>query len=237
MGYDMYMVHKPEGEDERVAEIRKEIDAARERYGKIVLSNSMGRTSVEAEEASEVVEKLYTVLHETQKSYFRANIWGMEVLRNVMFDFGMIYVGDKDDELPEFPDFPEVSDPEESDILEEMIYSLRDDTQINIEDAPPHLAMVANVYNEQRLDALTYHPRGGSVIPLHKLTSNDGWVVSTHECAEALKAYVKAIDDRCTTAVFDKHFPAKDFNGWYKFWENWVVFLRTSMNHGGFRVW
>lgn len=57
-------------------------------------------------------------------------------------------------------------------------------------------------------------------IPLHKLCSNDGWWVTSAECQSALHIWERA------------GMPMDE-----EFGDDWIPFLRSAAEHGGFRVY
>jgi hypothetical protein len=75
------------------------------------------------------------------------------------------------------------------------------------------------------LDALDQHQRANydaEVIPLHKLQTNDGWLVTPAELTAALPhAPAVALDRR------QRPIP---------WWDQWLDYLDTSRGHGGFRI-
>lgn len=117
---------------------------------------------------------------------------------------------------------------------------------------------------EACLPVLRDHRGGPPGIPSHKLSSNDGWIVTPEECTAAVQAYERATkgqvhqalnesvatereDDRgMATArlVLDKltqagaHYEEKpDPPIEDTYWNEWIDYLRTAAKHGGFRVY
>jgi hypothetical protein len=75
------------------------------------------------------------------------------------------------------------------------------------------------------LDALDHHQRANydaEVIPLHKLQTNDGWLVTPGELAAALPHAPTAALDRRQRPI--------------PWWNQWLDYLEVSCGHGGFRV-
>lgn len=64
----------------------------------------------------------------------------------------------------------------------------------------------------------TYDERPG--IPLHKLSSNDGWWVTAAECRSALDIW-----ERAGCPEFEEEFR-----------NDWIPFLQNAAKHGGFRT-
>jgi hypothetical protein len=58
-------------------------------------------------------------------------------------------------------------------------------------------------------------------IPVHKLGSNDDWLVTPDEIASALERY----------ALSGEKLP-----GGLSWWPDWIKYLRYAQDHGGFRV-
>lgn len=62
-------------------------------------------------------------------------------------------------------------------------------------------------------------------IPVYKLCSNDGWLVTPAECVAALQRYQEA-DTDAVIEPDDK-----------SYWAQWIAFINRASNNGGFRVW
>jgi hypothetical protein len=85
-------------------------------------------------------------------------------------------------------------------------------------------------YERASEPVLTQHPGEGWGVPLHKLCSNDGWIITPSECLEAcaaLEEYRKAHgldefkDDMATDEALVE----------------FATFLRAAADHEGARVW
>lgn len=63
-------------------------------------------------------------------------------------------------------------------------------------------------------------------IPIHKLGSNDGWLVRPEEITSALVPY-DHLDRRSISLVVGDHLD---------YWDKWIEFLRLAASCGGFRV-
>lgn len=112
MGYDIYMVDKPEGEDEEVArlgklfaeacEVRDALpDSERGTWG----AGGLGRhleaggslfdlppgSSRRYEAAKREVDRLHELMSDARRSYFRWNVFGMSSANAAMLDLGMVY--------------------------------------------------------------------------------------------------------------------------------------------------
>lgn len=149
-------------------------------------------------------DKLREELRAAERSYFRLNIWGMGEARQIMDRAGML-----DLHRPEAARWPK---DEDHGVTPEMW----NDWDGEPDDKTPaelraYLAACAVVTDSQR-DV----PTG---IPLHKLGTNDGWLVTPDEIGAAL------------AALGDKQLP--DAPQW---WAAWVDWLRYAQAHGGFRV-
>lgn len=82
---------------------------------------------------------------------------------------------------------------------------------------------------------LAFHgPDGAPGIPLHKLTSNDGWVVSPDEIAASLEQWEFRViwdgEDEVTAVVAGRLEDRADR------WDRWIEFLTGALTHDGFTV-
>lgn len=82
-------------------------------------------------------------------------------------------------------------------------------------------------YNELADPLRARHITADPTIPLHKFGSNDGWVVTPDECHTAVTIWGVWDDqegqDRPEVVDTD-------------YWHQWIGFLRSAADHGGFRV-
>jgi hypothetical protein len=62
-------------------------------------------------------------------------------------------------------------------------------------------------------------------IPLHKFSTNDGWIVLPVECRAAVEIWKKAGRPVPKASDGGKHWPA------------WIAFLEGAARHDGFEVW
>jgi hypothetical protein len=67
-------------------------------------------------------------------------------------------------------------------------------------------------------------PSGLSGIPVFKLRSNDGWLVTAREVEEALAHY-----DALSPSVRNRYEAVES-------WRDWLDWLRVTRHHGGFTV-
>ncbi|MXM66103.1 hypothetical protein GR925_22290 [Streptomyces sp. HUCO-GS316] len=85
----------------------------------------------------------------------------------------------------------------------------------------------AVAYVEQREAHLAWHPKPPFGIALHKLGSNDGWLVTPEEITAALESYRTHSGDEVKVIVGDKELD---------YWLKWIAYLERAQRHGGFRV-
>lgn len=148
--------------------------------------------------------------------YFRLNVWGMSLARDVMGPLGMVY---EPTEHPEYPEWPEGVERDWDALYE----TWSDDYELPTDACPPEM----REYVEERHRWLAYaEERPG--INVRKFGSNDGWIVTPIECAGALHQWKVNADD--PTAV-PRH---KD--RLVEWWPDWLAFLLHASAHGGFSV-
>jgi hypothetical protein len=158
------------------------------------------------------------------ESYFRLNIWGMARARSVMSRMGMLDVF----ALPRF------AEPSEFGLEEEP--PLFDDDGVEIE-YPEGSAEARWIEAELRTRTI----ESAGVMPGYKLSSMDGWLVSPGEIERSLATYrgfcaASGIDSKSfipRSAVDYLDLDEKDLD----WWPDWIRWLETARDHGGFRVW
>lgn len=133
--------------------------------------------------------------------YFHLNIWGMGRCREAMCAFDMAFEANH-------PPFPKI---------EEYGLTYWPEAEDNHPvDSPEgrYLAAVADV-----TDGMHFEVPG---IPLYKVGSNDGWLVTPLECQGALAKFEANKNTEAETPPW---------------WEQWIRFLLIAQARGGFRVW
>lgn len=192
-------------------------------YGMYVINQPERLKQIEAElwndtepPSPERRQELYKekwALEEETGSCFRLNIWGMGEYCNVMEQIGML---EWEESVPPFPDSADYDIPQLEVAYNGETYHEDD------EDSPEYAAY------KRALDAkLAYGTVG--VIPGHKFCSNDGWIVTPKECANALDAYRRYVDSGGDVAELLN-------DGDVKYWQQWLIFLATAAEGGGFTV-
>lgn len=133
--------------------------------------------------------------------YFRLNVWGMGECRQLMFNLGMAY------EAPEkcIPPWPELAD-------------------FGLTEYPDDPADDTSGFTQACDDVLRWMAPDHPGIPLHKLGSNDGWLVTPLECKGAIALWNKARDNGASEPPVD-------------WWSRWLEYLRRAADNGGFRVY
>jgi hypothetical protein len=210
--------------------------------------------------ACDRANELYRTMRRVERSYFRLNIWGMGRFRSAMLALGMayapidgdytwpvipgghegtaghvaealsedsIYANDDPRDLIRVDRTPEQSDAEWAEVYWARYYPEETWTQADID--------AATLYDRECAELLKRHPAGGSAIPLHKLGSNDGWLVTPAECLEALGAWHARTegerDDALQSAGIDRNDP-----DWADLWKRWLEFLELAAHCDGFEV-
>lgn len=232
MGYDMHWVTKDPGEEEAAEAARAAFYAACNvrdalpkdsrghftadewklvKAGELSHDDYPANVTAEYRAAQDEVRRLSRELDKANRSYFRLNIWGMGNVRRAMAALGAAYGDYTTDERPEYPD----------DIPDEYYED---------EDAPQFAEV------RQQVQAYkVWSPRadGEGGLPLHKVGSNDGWLVTPQECFVAAQT-IRATD----TAVVLKTLIecGIDNEGWLETWNDWVQWVSDASEHGGFEV-
>lgn len=205
MGYDMYWRKVDPAETEAV-------EAAR----KVAYAAASTRDQVSAAVRD---------LAEAEKSYFRLNIRGMARFCDLMEHLGMAFEDDP------HPPFPKAED-----------YGITWDdawAAASPEDYPGYewtdSRLVAALKVVEASNAvLAFHGRTDTPgIPLHKFSSNDGWVVLPVEAESAVRIWQKFVADEGeekALAVVGEH--VSDTAYWLK----WIAYLAGAARHNGFEV-
>ncbi|MFF3300932.1 hypothetical protein [Streptomyces sp. NPDC002908] len=197
MGYDMYTVKEADA-DEKAA-----VKAAQEICSNLVFPWTLQEGTPEREAAEKAHREAFNALAAVEKSYFRLNIWGMSTCREWMDVLGMV----TDQPAPEWP--------------EPGAYGLDDypdeDSKTLTDDERKFLA--------DHEAASDHEPQPVTGIPMYKLCSNDGWLVTAAQCAAALEAWEKAPAARRADVASER-----------EWWPSWIAFLTHSKDRGGFRV-
>lgn len=247
MGYDMYWIKKPEGEEEAVAAARIIWDAAiherdqipREESGRWNRAAAERLGDWEAHEAYEGRTERYAAaqdkvwaasaeMDKARRSYFRLNIHGMGIYRDLMDRFGMVF-----DDIPH-PDWPKADD---YGVTNEQVWATE-----NPEDYPEEFASLTpedmekvNAVLAEKTRVLAWHGNADTPgIPFHKFSSNDGWLVLPAECEAAVRIWEMAVKERGEDSVLAE---VERFTKNTDYWLAWIEYLRGAARHGGFEVW
>lgn len=274
MGYDMHTVIKPEGEQRAVARIRAEWDEAIKVRDAFPKNEQGSYTNAEYDSgeawdgaprnasaayraAQHKAHDLYERMRETERSYFRLNIWGMGNVRRAMLAIGMAYEAadtgcdwpDIDWESPagqvaealdsgsfyanaDMDDLSEryrggESDREWAEAYFARYYGGQTFSDMDLEQATGYVKTKDAILRD--------HPEGGTTIPVHKFGSNDGWIVTPDECLNALAAWHQRTeserDDALSSAGIDLNDPA-----WARLWRRWLDYLELAAHCDGFEV-
>jgi hypothetical protein len=197
MGYDMYTVQEADAEEKTAVETA--LAATRALPNPFALTEG----SDEYTAAKKAYDEAWAAYDAAQKSYFRLNIWGMSIARDLMNTVGML----TDEPMPEFPDMDNYGLDEYPDEDSENLTSAERD------------------YLIAQRGALSHEPPIVSGIPVYKLCSNEGWLVTEAQCAVALSKW-NAAPNEVRVAVEMKA----------EWWPSWITFLGHSKDRGGFRV-
>lgn len=164
---------------------------------------------------------------EDEAGYFYLNIFRMGRYRDLMVKFGMSF---HDTPHPEWPA------PENYDITREDVWAV---------DEPEYYSgRLASMTDETRAAVAEYETDVAKVlmwhgmadtpgIPLHKFSSNDGWVVLPAECAAAVKAWQTYCDQHGEGVALSV---IKTYGAEEGYWQQWVAYLADSAKRDGFEV-
>jgi hypothetical protein len=177
----------------------------------------------------QVVETSEAVDEVEGKNYFRLNIWGMDRCRGYMDHFGMAYDAERGGWEDFWPKATDYGFGDDESPWEEEVY----DTESGTTSYTTERARLFHEANE----AARAREFDGVGIPFHKLGSNDGWLVTEKECADALSMLAAngGIDaGGKVVPITDKYDGVDQEVLW---WPRWVAFLAEASTHGGFRVY
>lgn len=177
--------------------------------------------------AQDKVLALSRQMDETNKSYFRLNIFGMGRYREFMYRLGMAF-----DDI-EHPPWPKVED---YGVTHEEFWAVEDpeDYPDEIKALTPEKLQQVMAYQAERDRILSWHGKADTPgIPLHKFGSNDGWVVLPAECTAAVRIW----EDHCTRRSRDAMLAAaNEALADVDYWLKWIEYLTGAAAHGGFEV-
>jgi len=158
---------------------------------------------------------------DTEKSYFRLNIWTMSRYLSLMLQLGMVF---EDEPCPDWPDTADYG------ITDEQVWAVEwpeDFPQVHAAITPEVMGRVRD-YRAARDRVLAWHSKEIPGIPLHKFSTNDGWIVLPAECRAAARIWRSAEGgDALARSVL-----GDDLSYWHK----WIAFLVGAATHDGFEV-
>jgi hypothetical protein len=159
---------------------------------------------------SQVIEERYRV----ERNVYGDNIWGMDVTRRVMADYGMLNL---DAEPPSGPDFPEADD-------QEAWWSAY------------HESIGASTGGRIPLWKLAYN--AGAVVRPDEIRASLA-AYAAHGGTPDVIPEVKRHDYSKTVATFAAHFgePTRIEAVKLDRWPAWIAWLGEAADHGGFSVW
>jgi hypothetical protein len=251
MGYDMTWENVPAETEERTMQaFRKGDEANNIAKAKVaeVLARRPDAVKVDPftalAEQSDVDPELLAIELERQTaweefescnvSYYRLNIWGMGRCREAMQHYNMLAFGEPEYDYSDLPNFPEPEEEHWDDDMEPLTHEAREYRMMQ------HRILSAG------------SPDPG--IPIWKLCSNDGWLVTPQECLQALERAPQAAR-AYNTMVSELPEPERSIVASYgmalgmteqpkeavpeelEWWGSWLDFLRGAALNGGFRVY
>ena len=156
--------------------------------------------------------------------YWRFSDVGMEVMVEILVKAGVVST---DDEIPDFPEWPEDMDEEREEELEDLVYN--EDSEA-FDPTPEELSLVA----EMRKILSTGSKKEG-MVPWFKFLSSDGWIIKPHECELIVKGIRKAHEE-LGASLFDLDNCDDDPEEIGEWVWKWVSFNELASNHGGYVI-
>jgi hypothetical protein len=207
------------------------------------------------------VHNAYILMRAAEKSYFQLNIWGMSRFAKAMYALGMAY--DSSGPRSAWPEIPggwesPVGHTHEA-LQDDSLYVKGDDGEQTLRERAPEESDLewarcyvehyypgdprlieqehvdeAKAYEAKRREHLSVHPGDAEGIPLHKLGSNDGWIVTPVESLQALSAWHAAPHEHRQSVL--REVGVTGDNQDESYWQSWLEFLETSTKFDGFEV-
>lgn len=252
MGYDMYWRERPGWAVEEGEKANKAFYAAIEVRDQLITSAGLDKYRTnDTPEQAELRKKIMdspeykaadeAVVWPKEPYYFRLNIWGMGAMRDIMESLQIGYWAP----IPDFPDAKEHGiDWEDEGVYESEAYEKyqRDvlEPYLSAHPIPPDqdLAMAALPGGEdQPSGPVTRLPVKELLgIPLHKFTSNDGWIVTPEECKEAWRIYQSIPETRIQKIMAARVENGETPEELAKWLDEWMLWVRAAADYGGFEV-
>lgn len=245
MGYDMHWRKKDDSEEAAVAAARKVWDAAIAERNALPdgEQGQFNRAKFEAAgndlDAHEVydgrtgryiaaqdkVMAASRAMDAAEQSYFRLNIRGMSLWCDVMYEPGMAF---EDDEHPPWPKA------EDYGLTQEQAWAAMDPEEYPGTDLTPQMLEAGKRMNAENDRILAWHGKADTPgIPLHKFSSNDGWIVLPVECEAALRIYTAKLDEIGADTMHN--FIGNKIGNRGR-WAQWLAYLNGAITHDGFEV-
>jgi hypothetical protein len=161
-----------------------------------------------------------------EDGYFRLNIFGMSRYCDFMAEFGMAF-----NDAPH-PVWPKTED---YGITDEDYWAVEEpeDYQDRLKTMTPETFAKVAEYQTAMTQVLTWHGVADTPgIPLHKFSTNDGWIVLPAECEAAVKAW-QAYCNKHGEATALKRVGEPERQD---YWKQWIAYLSAAAKHDGFEV-
>jgi hypothetical protein len=245
MGYDLHTLKGYSDEHKlRMAEARERTTAARERLTEVRDEGPSGETDREVYlaalnegqphweaqnaasehpgsdawlDASQAYQAAMEAERHLDWGYFRANISGMGVLRELSMACGLMV----ESESPKWRPLDE--------------FGLTSDAYFDMSEGDVEPNEGFQEYQAAQRRNLRHHGTAFSGLPVHKFCSNDGWVVTPEEIEAGLARMDMA---KLDAAFTDRQLRRSDGDeGIREFFAGWLLFLSRAKEYGGFEVW
>jgi hypothetical protein len=177
--------------------------------------------------AQDQVRAARDAVREAERSYFRLNGLGMGRWCDLMERLGMAF---EDDPHPPFPDAGDFGtdwdDVEAADYPEDHEGYQWTDERLR----------AALKYREAVNAVLAFHGKADTPgIPLHKFSSNDGWIVLPVECEAAVRTWRELVASEGDEAVVNLVGNVLG-EGNMDYWLEWIAYLAGAARRDGFMV-
>ncbi|MFF3489102.1 hypothetical protein ACFYXC_38555 [Streptomyces sp. NPDC002701] len=217
MGYDMYLVRSPEGEDAAYEAASRSFDAAVEnRDGLDLPYDHPEYRAVQAK-----VNRAYDAMEAVRTTHFYLTTWAMSECRALMDHFGMLIAT----QPPDRP-APETygATPREA-ALAPALDMLGFPVDYTGDAAPVQVQR----YRKALAERLSWAPPQPEGVAAHKLGGDEGWTVTPGEIHAALAAY--ETNRAANPALLSEVIEDADW------WPEWIDYLKHAARHGGFRTY
>ena len=156
-----------------------------------------------------------------EDGYFRLNVWGMAEYRKHMLHTGMAFMVES--AIPPWPECEDYGIAYED--YAAVKYADDSDYDSHREAMTSKAQAKVAKYIADLEKVLRWHGDKGFGIPVHKFSTNDGWIVTPDECRDAMRIWRSG-----GAKPLPGHSDAVDY------WNRWIKFLELAAERDGFEV-